>query len=217
MGESDWWMCGHCRSLNNLSARKCYSCHRGKPKDSARASDFLGYQPVITRDGKVRLEFPAPPKEPGPQQVGIAAQVPPLRDPIPRSITDVAPRVPHGTRIVYRLHEPLMPGPMRPPFAPRPAMPAPSNRLPGPPPAAWHPAPPPRSGMPAMGPAVPPPPASGPFPGPRPVMGMPVGRPPMVGVPIGHVLPPGSPGAPWPGQAAFSIAVSSESGQAPAE
>ena len=139
MGESDWWLCGQCRSLNNLSAGKCYSCHRSKPKDSQRASAFLGYEPVVTRDGKVRLDFPTPSAdEPASDALAAASQIVPLRDPIPRSITDVAPRVPHGARIVYRLHEPPMPPrPTRPPMGHRPPF------APGPPmgPAAPHPRP----------------------------------------------------------------------------
>ena len=201
MGESDWWLCGQCRSLNNLSAGKCYSCHRSKPKDSQRASAFLGYEPVVTRDGKVRLDFPTPSAdEPASDALAAASQMVPLRDPIPRSITDVAPRVPHGARIVYRLHEPPMPPRPRctTPFAPAPPMaaprPAPWSPAPG-----WRPAPRP-PGAPAMPPAMPRPPVAGPFPGPRPVVGMPVGRPAMVGVPVAQGRPPGAP-EPWPGPA----------------
>ena len=208
MGESDWWLCGQCRSLNNLSAGKCYSCHRSKPKDSQRASAFLGYEPVVTRDGKVRLDFPTPSAdEPASDALAAASQIVPLRDPIPRSITDVAPRVPHGARIVYRLHEPPMPPrptrpPMghRPPFAPGPPM-APPPRIPGPASVVWRPGRPVPPGAPAMPPAMPRPPVAGPFPGPRPVVGMPVGRPAMVGVPVAHGRPSTGAPAPWPGPA----------------
>ena len=40
MSEADWWLCPECQSLNNLSARKCYSCRAKKPTDAARASEI---------------------------------------------------------------------------------------------------------------------------------------------------------------------------------
>jgi hypothetical protein len=201
MGESDWWMCDRCRSLNNLSARKCYSCGHGKPKDSQKASEFMGYVPVVTREGKVRLDFPEQVAGvTAAQEIGAKRQAPPLRDPIPRSITDVAPRVPHGIRVVYRLDGPPPP-PDRsvPPVTPPPLMAAPGHPMqghpmPGPRPVSWRPAPP---GLPGMAQAVPPP-VAGPYAGPRPLVGMPIGRPAMVGVPVGRPLPPMRAPGPWP-------------------
>jgi hypothetical protein len=196
MGESDWWLCGRCRSLNNLSARKCYSCGYGKPKDSQKASEFLGYESVVTADGKVRFDFPEHAAEAtAAQRVEATRQAPPLRDPIPRSITEVAPRVPHGRRIVYRLDGPPVPPPRpMPPLAPPPPMPVPGHPMPGHPmpgprPVTWGPALPPPPGVPGMVPPMPPP-VAGPYAGPRPLVGMPIGRPAMVGVPVGRGHPP---------------------------
>jgi hypothetical protein len=107
MVEVDWWYCDSCQSFNSLSARKCYSCRKRKPKQASRASHMLGYQPVVSWDGKVSLEMrvpsvtstkierlPAPPKPP------------PLREPTRRSTLEVAPRPPQGARISYRVVEP---------------------------------------------------------------------------------------------------------------
>jgi len=100
MGEADWWLCGGCLSLNNLAARKCYSCRQPRPRDAVRASEYLGYVPVVSWDGKVamhdrRLEIA---QEKAPEQGAL----PPLRDPIPRDTLAVAPRPPHPARITYR-------------------------------------------------------------------------------------------------------------------
>ncbi len=115
MGEADWWLCDGCQSLNNLSARKCYSCRRHKPRSAARASELLGYVPVVSWDGRVsfqgveRSESVA--AEPGP------LRPPPLRDPVRRDTLAVAPRPPDGARITYQLAGASAPppaGPARP-------------------------------------------------------------------------------------------------------
>lgn len=121
MGEADWWLCGACSSLNNLAARKCYSCGQGKPREAVRASEYLGYRPVVSWDGKVRLEqLTAEEREAegGAQQAKRAElQVPALREPVPRDTLAVAPRPPNPARITYRLEvpPPVPPGalPMR--------------------------------------------------------------------------------------------------------
>jgi hypothetical protein len=107
MSEADWWLCDSCQSLNSLSARKCYSCRKRKPKRAPRASQLLGYQPIVTRDGKVTLEMRLPsvvldhiePK-------AAVAKPPPLREPTRRDTLAVAPRPPDGARISYRAVEP---------------------------------------------------------------------------------------------------------------
>ncbi len=142
MSEADWWLCSHCQSLNNLSARKCYSCRRRKPKDSVRASEYLGYVPVVDQNGKVALAD-IPPPAAGPQLGPAASGMPPLRDPIPRDTLAVAPRPPHGARITYR---PLMPPPQPPadtsPLpAQQPGEPRPLPPMPAGPPAITGPTP----------------------------------------------------------------------------
>lgn len=107
MSEADWWLCSGCSSLNNLSARKCYSCGQRKPKHAPRASEYLGYVPVVSWDGKVSLEqlplesAPQPAQaEPRPQAGPVLP--PPIREPLPRDTLAVAPRPPHPARITYR-------------------------------------------------------------------------------------------------------------------
>ena len=154
MSEADWWLCSHCQSLNNLSARKCYSCRRRKPKDSVRASEYLGYVPVVDQNGKVALAD-IPPPATG-QQLGPAASgLPPLRDPIRRDTLAVAPRPPDGARITYR---PLIPAPV--PSASMSPLPAQQPRGPQPLPPV------PAGPRPNAGPA--PLVATGPGPGPAP-------------------------------------------------
>jgi hypothetical protein len=100
MSEADWWICGDCQSLNNLSARKCYKCRTRKPQDAVRASDYLGYQPVESWDGRVTMRMNEwPDRAPG--EVGSQADLPPLRDPVRRDTLAVAPRPPRGARIEY--------------------------------------------------------------------------------------------------------------------
>jgi hypothetical protein len=115
MPEADWWLCGSCQSLNHLSARTCYSCRRRKPKAPQRASEHLNYVPVVTWDGRVRFEQPPRPLDEQVQLPQAWRLPPPLRDPVLRHITDVAPPVPHGARITYRTVEP----PPRPAPAPQ--------------------------------------------------------------------------------------------------
>ena len=122
MSEADWWLCSHCQSLNNLSARKCYSCRRRKPKDSVRASEYLGYVPVVDQNGKVALAD-IPPPVTGSQLGPAASDLPPLRHPIPRDTLAVAPRPPYGARITYG---PLTPAP--PPLAATSPLPPPELR-----------------------------------------------------------------------------------------
>ena len=121
MSESDWWVCSHCKSLNSLSARKCYSCRKGKSKTAERASHLLNYRSVVSWDGKVRLEQRTEEAE----EAEETAKIPPLRVPVPRAITAVAPRPPEGARITY------LPPPV-PPAAPMPS----AWVRPGPPPGA---------------------------------------------------------------------------------
>lgn len=133
MGEGDWWLCRDCQSLNNLSARKCYSCGKRKPKRAVRASDYLGYQPVMSWDGKISMR---PVASAGSEDAGT--KVPPIRDPIPRNTLAVAPRPPKGARIVYRDVAPVQIWRAAP-------------RIPGPPvlPVTGPPVPPPAPGVPA--------------------------------------------------------------------
>jgi hypothetical protein len=105
MSEADWWLCEVCQSLNNLSARRCYSCRRRKPKRAQRASQHLGYRVIESWDGKVRLEQAEPPR-PEPHVQEAATRPPPLREPVSRSIVDVAPPPPQGARITYWLGDP---------------------------------------------------------------------------------------------------------------
>lgn len=170
MSEADWWLCGHCQSLNNLSARKCYSCAKRKPRDTVRASEYLGYVPVIDENGKVALEdIPPPDVSQRPDVVG--ARRPPLRDPILRDTLAVAPRPPAGARITYR---PL------PPVPPMPTVPPPQQASPLPP---MRPLPPP------------PPPGPGPWGPPGPLVAMGPGPPPAAAA-----LPLEAPPIPIPGQ-----------------
>ena len=106
-GEADWWLCDSCHSLNNLSARRCYSCRKRKLKRASRASQLLGYRPVISWDGKVRLETLVPSEtSAGIERPATAPKPPPLREPPHRSTLEVAPSPPRGARICYRV-EPL--------------------------------------------------------------------------------------------------------------
>lgn len=117
MGEADWWLCGTCQSLNNLSARKCYSCRTRKPRDAVRATDYLGYRPVESWDGRITMrmnEFPDAVTKENRGQL----KPPPLRDPVLRDIQAVAPRPPHGARIEYREPSQISPPPLRPGVAP---------------------------------------------------------------------------------------------------
>lgn len=166
MGEADWWLCVECQSLNNFSARKCYSCRKRKPKNTVRASEYLGYEPVKSWDGKVEMRTILPPAPPQ----GVAAAklaIPPLRDPVRRDTLAIAPRPPEGARIVYRdppalppppPPSPLQPSPLQPPLAMPPVAASPLDRLnliaPAPNPSAPTPGPRPLVGV---GPAPPPP------------------------------------------------------------
>jgi hypothetical protein len=106
--EADWWLCDSCHSLNNLSARRCYSCRKRKPKRASRASQLLGYRPVVSRDGKVRLETFVPSvTSAGDDRPAAATKPPPLREPPRRSTLEVAPSPPQGARICYQVVEPL--------------------------------------------------------------------------------------------------------------
>ena len=121
MSEADWWLCDSCQSLNSLSARKCYSCRKRKQKQAPRASQLLGYQPIVRRDGKVTLEMRLPsvaldhiePK-------AAVAKPPPLREPVRRDTLAVAPRPPDGARISYRAVEPPTVARAWPPASPPP-------------------------------------------------------------------------------------------------
>ena len=95
------------RSLNNLSARRCYACRRRKPKRASRASQLLGYRPVVSWDGKVRLEMLVPSEtSAGMERPATAPKPPPLREPPRRSTLEVAPSPPQGARICYRVEPP---------------------------------------------------------------------------------------------------------------
>jgi len=121
-GEADWWLCDSCQSLNNLSARRCYSCRKRKLKRASRASQLLGYRPIVSWDGKVRLEMPVPPvTSAGIERPAAATKPPPLREPPRRSTLEVAPSPPHGARICYRVEpSPIMRTP--PPAGPLPRL-----------------------------------------------------------------------------------------------
>jgi hypothetical protein len=178
MPEADWWLCDRCQSLNNLSARKCYSCYRPKPKGSRRASQYLNYVPVITWDKKVRFEEPpSVVAEIEDKQLEITRPpLPPLRDPVSRSITDVAPQVPYGVRITYRAVEPPPP----PRMMPGPAPDSPLARVVGAP-SALHPS----AGPPQRLVPVPVGPPGRPPEQPRPVVAVPIeaGPPPQAAQP----------------------------------
>lgn len=128
MGEADWWLCASCSSLNNLAARKCYSCGQRKSKHAVRASEYLGYRPVVSWDGKVKLENLTAEERVrvAPQASDMTSQLTPLREPVQRNTLAVAPRPPHPARITYRLVE-AAPGAPRtlPPLYGRAASPAP--------------------------------------------------------------------------------------------
>jgi hypothetical protein len=83
--EADLWLYEGCQSLNHHSARKCYSCRKRKPKRAQRASQFLGYVPVITWDKRVRFEDPptiaADVEE---KHIEVHRRPPPLCGPEPR-------------------------------------------------------------------------------------------------------------------------------------
>jgi hypothetical protein len=129
MSEADWWVCDACRSLNNLSARRCYSCHRRKPKHALRASQQLGFISYVTWDGKVHFE-PAPPDLAELEKLARETRRPPrIRDPQPRSVLEVAPAFPLGTRITYRLGDPRG-DPDRRPARPTPPLPRPIVAVP---------------------------------------------------------------------------------------
>lgn len=120
MREADWWLCDRCKSLNNLSARKCYSCRQRKSKQAVRLSEHLGLVPVVDRNGKLSLK---PAEVPAPVQPAQAkGELPPLRDPVIRHILAVAPQPPQGARITYRVAEgsphPLPPPPPQPAYRP---------------------------------------------------------------------------------------------------
>ncbi len=136
MSEADWWLCGHCQSLNNLSARKCYSCRSRKPKDPVRASEYLGYVPFTDENGKVTLSA-IPPPTMAQRREAAAVRLPPLRDPILRDTLVVAPRPPAGARITY-YSSPLVPLPHQPsPLPPTPPLRLPPPPGPGPWPGPW--------------------------------------------------------------------------------
>lgn len=101
MGEADWWLCGECQSLNNLSARKCYSCRAQKPKVAVRASQLLGYQPVESWNGRITMRMNEWP-DARVAESAARSNLPPLRDPVSRDTLAVAPRPPQGARIEYR-------------------------------------------------------------------------------------------------------------------
>jgi len=106
--EADWWLCDSCQSLNSLSARRCYSCRKRKPKRASRASQLLGYRPVVSWDGKVKFEMPVPPVDSAKiERLAAPTKPPPLREPPRRSTLEVAPSPPQGARICYRVVEPL--------------------------------------------------------------------------------------------------------------
>ena len=129
MSEADWWLCRRCNSLNNLAARKCYSCQERKPKDAARASEVLEYVPEISWDGKVTFHGRSD-TDPGPdsEMADAPSGPPPIREPVRRGILAVAPRLPHPATITYRLVEPS------PPVPPAPRVPVRPTQAPGPPP-----------------------------------------------------------------------------------
>lgn len=106
-GEADWWLCDSCHSLNNLSARRCSSCRKRKLKRASRVSQLLGHRPIVSWDGKVRLETLVPSvTSAGIERPATAPKPPPLREPPRRSTLEVAPSPPQGARICYRV-EPL--------------------------------------------------------------------------------------------------------------
>jgi hypothetical protein len=185
MSEADWWLCSGCSSLNNLAARKCYSCGQRKPKAAQRASEYLGYVPDVSWDGKVTLrqlpiESRARALELGDAPPVIPAPPPPMREPLPRDTLAVAPRPPHPATITYRLEPPAPPA--------MPALPAMLHHpmdTPGHPPTVVGPA----------GPGGPVDPAA-----PRPegnVPAVPSARP-VVAVGPGPYMVPQSPAEQWP-------------------
>jgi hypothetical protein len=163
MSEADWWLCDTCQSLNNLSARRCYSCRRRKPKRAQRASQHLGYRVIMSWDGKVRLEQAEPPQLEIHLQQTVAPP-PPLRAPVPRSIADLTPRPPQGARITYWLGDPARDPRRRASFPPYPGAVVAVPIEPGMPPPA----------VPAMAGGA----LEGPPPSSRPVVPMPVGSGP---------------------------------------
>ncbi len=39
MGKPKWWVCGGCKSLNDMPAAKCYKCRAAKPADPTLIDD----------------------------------------------------------------------------------------------------------------------------------------------------------------------------------
>lgn len=153
MGEADWWLCESCSSLNNLAARKCYSCGERKTKAAVRASEYLGYRPIVSWDGKIKLEQKTieervAEKRAAERAAALAmpdgAGIPALREPVRRDTLAVAPRPPNPARVTYRLDEPP-----RGPAVPLPG-PGSGGMLVGPQPASM-----PGSGAGAPRPAIP--------------------------------------------------------------
>jgi hypothetical protein len=100
MSEADWWLCDWCASLNHLAARRCYSCRHRKPRRAPRASQVLGYVATVSWDRKVT--FAGAPSLADLEIEGGQRSPPPVREPPPRSVTAIAPRVPYGVRMTYR-------------------------------------------------------------------------------------------------------------------
>lgn len=137
MGDGDWWLCEQCQSLNNFAAGKCYSCRKRKPKQVVRASEYLGYELIETWDGKLTMQVRMPPQS-SPTGADTHSHLLPMRPPIPRDITAVAPPPPDGARIVYRE------APEPPPAPPAPLPMGPPMTAAG---AAWVPVAPPTEGQ----------------------------------------------------------------------
>jgi hypothetical protein len=196
MSDADWWLC-ECQSLNNLSARRCYSCRKRRPKTPVRASEHLGYRAVVSWDGKVRMEE----RRPDLVVPVVPQRPPPIREPVMRSILDVAPPPPEGARITYWTGDPAL-DPRRPAPAPAPAPQAPT-------PSAWFTAsamsaappgpeaPPsfgiqgPASAAPPGTTALPPPPVGATPTQPRPAVPVPVVASPLLPLRPGVVVPIG--------------------------
>ena len=39
MGKPKWWVCGGCKSLNDMPAAKCFNCRAAKPADPTLIDD----------------------------------------------------------------------------------------------------------------------------------------------------------------------------------
>jgi hypothetical protein len=169
--EADWWVCLACLSLNNLSARRCYSCGQPRLREPMRASQWLGYRPVVDAQGRVRTEplHPEAPRRPSPR---------PIREPVRRSILEVAPPLPYGARMTYVIAIPVARGMAAPsPGGRAPAGGAPGGRAPA-------------GAAPLVGQAPARPVGQGPAPG---GTAPPVGQGPAPGgtaQPVGHGPPP---------------------------